>query len=133
MKEKPLLFTFLVLSLTGLSITWSKTNYSHLLGHHYGLSTAGGLFYRHYVGTNFSWQVSFYPMYMNDPTIASEPSFLFSFGNMEQLFLHFTQLNTSSMKGQLFLWAGGSIQYQKGGSYPNLQHFTPKILQFGLS
>ncbi len=120
MKGKSLWYLIVVFGLVVSSTVWAGTNFSHLLGLHYGGTTAGGLFYRHYVSSNFSWQVSFYPMYYEEASSYYGPNAPWAyllFGNMEQFFLHFTRLNTGFMSGRLFLWAGGSVYYKEGEEY----------------
>ncbi len=114
-KGQSLVWGFLVMLLLGGGNVWGKTNFQNLLGLHAGYTTGGGLFYRHYVGKNFAWQVSFFPSYQQVPSYFSseESKLLFLWvGTMEQWFLHFTQLNTTAMKGMLFVWGGGSFAYQ---------------------
>ncbi|MFN4217100.1 MAG: hypothetical protein ACK4HQ_06850 [Brevinematales bacterium] len=111
-KAKIFVWSFLILIFLGYGNVWGENHFQNLLGLHAGTTTGAGLFYRHYMGTNFACQVSFFPTYQQVSSYNQEKKLFISLGNMEQWFLHFTQLNTSAMNGMLFVWAGGSFVYQ---------------------
>ncbi|MFN3660354.1 MAG: hypothetical protein ACK4TN_03845, partial [Brevinematales bacterium] len=114
----------------GYKNVWGKTNFPNLLGVLAGTTTGVSLFYRHYIETNFAWQVSFFPTYQQVSSDNQEKKLFISLGNMEQWFLHFTQLNTTAVKGMLFVWAGGSFVYQY--LFPPVETENNEFYQFSL-